>query len=492
MMVMAAAMLGCFVSQPALAQASTPEQLAQQVDHPDVTTRHKGVFNGTRINYTAAVESTIVKNAEGKDAARIVSYAYLRDGVRDKAKRPVVFLFNGGPIAPSIWVHLGGLGPKRVAFPDDVKADPSTFKLVDNSYSPLDMADLVFVDPASTGYSRVLPGVKPDSYFSVRADAQQFAAFIRNWMQAHGRSESPIYLFGESYGTNRAAEIAGQLAEDKAGRPASGVFLYGQALNIIEYSQRPANVNSYVASLPTIAATGYFHGKADRKGRTIDAYLADARAFARDDYLPALFKGSDLPAAERQRIAARLEEFSGISADWYLDNNLKITKEQYRIELLKPQGLLLGRSDARYVAPVDYKGGAPDPAGILASTVETFFRRYLRDELKVTWPESYLATSPVTGGLNQWVWGEGTSPFADWPYYTRITRAMEAEPTFRLVIGNGYYDTMTTMGAAEMLATQSGWSPDRVKLRYYDGGHMGYSVDATAKALGADIRAMVQ
>ncbi len=475
---------------PAVAQDMPKEPVTAPVDHPPVVTRHRGTFDGHAIAYTATVEALAATSGTARSSARIVSFAYTRDGT-DPRTRPIMFLFNGGPIVPSAYVHIGGLGPKRVAFPDDLGADPATFRLVDNGYSPLDAVDLVFVDPASTGFSRVVAGTKPQDYYSIPADAAQFAAFIRAWLKAKGREGAPVYLFGESYGTNRAATIAGQLAEGPAPLPLAGVFLYGQAVNILEMSQRRNNIVSYAISLPTMAAIGWYHDRVDRRGRSRDAFVADARGFARDRYLAALFQGDTLPAADRQRIAARLQEFTGIPANWYLANRLRMTKEEYRLALLKDRGLLIGRNDARYVAPVTGKGGAADPSEVQVAAIERLFRHYLATDLKVGWTDTYAAAVPLKG-LGDWDWGFGSSPFGDWPYYLGISRAMAINPRFRLIVGNGIYDTQTTMGAAELLVAQADWERSRVTLRYYDGGHMGYSVPATAKAIGDDIRAMVR
>ncbi|MBS0612377.1 MAG: peptidase S10 [Proteobacteria bacterium] len=470
---------------------AAPDSAIQQPvgPHAAVVTHLKGRFNGQKIRYTATVEGSDVADPSGQ--TRIVSFAYTRDGVKDTTRRPVTFLFNGGPIVASAWVHLGGLGPYRVAIPDQVGADPATFRIVENEYSPLDVTDLVFVDPASTGWSRVAAGTRPDAYYSVKADAQQFVAFIKAWLAAHGRADSPVYVFGESYGTNRAAEIAGQVADAPATFHLAGVFLYGQAVNIIEYAQRPANIVSYAVSLPTLAAIAWYHGHVDHGGKTQEVFLDEARSFARTEYLPALFQGNGLPAAEQQRIAARLEQFSGIPAAWYLAHTLRITKEEFRLELLKDRGLLLGRSDARYVAPVGPKGRADDPSNVLPATVAKLFETYRRETLHLNWPEPYLTGSPVAE-LEDWDWSGSKTPFGDWPYAQRITKLMAVNPSLRVVVANGWYDTSTTVGAAELLVAQAGWDPARTRLRFYDGGHMGYSVAATARAIGEDIREWVK
>jgi carboxypeptidase C (cathepsin A) len=481
--------LAVAMATPSLAQQQ-PSPATQAVPaHPPVVTHHQGVFNGKTLRYMATVEGLDVPDAEGKAGARIVSFAYTAEGPVDAARRPVLFLFNGGPISASAWVHVGGFGPRRVAFPDDVNADPSTFRLVDNHYSPLDVADLVFIDPASTGFSRVLPGHQPKDYFSVKADGQQVAAFVWAWLTRHHRLGSPVYMLGESYGTNRAAEVAGQLAEMPEPILLDGTILYGQAVNIIEYAQRPGNIISYVASLPTLAAIAWYHGRIDRAGRGLESVVTEAQDYAGTDYLDALFQGNSLPEPERRSVAARLEKLTGISADYYLEHDLRITKEQYRSLLLKDRGLLLGRADARYTAPMTAKGNAPDPSSILPDTVERYFRRYIVDELKVDWTEPYLSSAKV-GGLEDWDWG-ATTPFSDWPYHKRITKMFEANPHYRVMVANGYYDTQTTVGAASYLVTQAGWPKNRVTLKFYDGGHMGYSVDSTARQFSDDIRAFI-
>ena len=162
-----------FLTGPALASGSA---LKDDIAAHPLVTAHTGVFGGKHVAYQASVEAFVVADASGKPAARVVDISYIANGAR--ASRPVLFAFNGGPITPSDVIHMGMLGPKRVAIPDDVTAGPSTYKVVDNVYSPLDVADIVFIDPASTGFSRVLDGVDPKSYFSVTADAQQVAQFI--------------------------------------------------------------------------------------------------------------------------------------------------------------------------------------------------------------------------------------------------------------------------------------------------------------------------
>lgn len=469
---------------------STSSEIQNAVSAPHSVTEHRGIFNGKRVSYTANVESYRVSDGGNGPAADLVAISYLAKGVKERS-RPVLFVFNGGPISPSIYLHMAAFGPRRVAFPDDLSADPATFQLVDNRYTVLDVADIVFFDPAGTGYSRVAAGVKPDAYFSIDADARQLVQLIQAWSDRHGRTASPKYLFGESYGTLRAATAAQQLSQSQPALRLDGVFLMGQALNIIEMAQRPGNVTSYVVSLPTLSALGWYHGKVSHKGRTFDQLMAQSRSFAQDEYLPALFKGSDLPTQERARIAASLEDLTGLPASVFEARNLRVSKDTYRVELFKDRNFVLGAYDGRYVATPKKKDDVPDGSLTPLPAIFDGFHRYVRDELHVQTPLEYRIDSPVTSGLEGWDWGKSKSPFGDWPYMEAIRQVMERDPKFRVMMAAGYHDTATTIGASEYAVAQSGWPRDRVTMRYYQGGHMAYTIEASLKQMMDDVRTFV-
>jgi carboxypeptidase C (cathepsin A) len=462
MMLRSAAAVAAMVPFLALAAPACAQNSALKDDlvNCPVVSVHQGIFNGKHVTYKASVEAVVVTDASGKPAARLVDTSYIATSTGNAAKRPVVFAFNGGPITPSDIIHMGMLGPKRVAVPDDVTAGPSTYKVVDNRYTLLDVADLVFIDPASTGLSRVLDGLG-----------------------------SPKYVVGESYGTMRAAAVADQLQKLPTPVPLDGVILIGQALNIIEFSQRPANIISYAVSLPTIAAIAWSHGKANAHGKSFDDFQTEVWQFARTDYLTALFQGAKLPDDERRRIAARLEDYSGIPAAFYMANNLEISKERYRRELFRDKHEILGMIDARYVGPNPASGPAPDPAGVITKAYEEAFKTYLHDELKIDDVDDYSTKDPVEDG---WNYGGAASPFSDWPFPTLLTNVFAANPKFRLMVMNGYEDTQTTVGAAQYLVDRSGWPQDRVSIHFYQGGHTAYSVEDSLKRMTSDIRAMVQ
>jgi len=495
-----AALAACFLGAPRVpAQPATPAPAAASTArlHPPAITKHAGVFNGTKVSYTATVDETVVPNAAGRPSARIVAVAYTADAA-NPATRPVVFVSNGGPIVPSIYLHVMGLGPRILSIPEDLAADTSQFKLVDNPHAVLDVADLVFFDPASTGWSRVLDGIKVEEYYTTDADAQQLAAFVDRWTRENGRTASPKYLLGESYATIRVPEAAKQLARLPEPIMLDGVFLMGQAANQLEVNTRPYNIISPAIGLPSIAAAAWYHKKVDRRGLTVFQWMDSARAFSANEYINALFKGtSALDDAAKNRIAGRLQGLTGIPASYFLTNNLRITRPTFQQELFKAEGMKLGSDDARYMGPVR----GPEPDAGPASMAAPVFEAYARAELMVTRTEEFRRrqlppSTAVQGGRGNagggWAYAPGASPFNDFPYTSSITDVMTKNPKFRVYIGSGIYDMKTTTGAADYLVAQAGWPKDRVRVSYYEGGHMAYTNPAALKQFNADVRAMVQ
>lgn len=448
------------------------------IDAPIVTT-HSGIFNGRRIGYDAIVEAFVTNDLSDKPAVRLVTTSYIaRNG---GGHRPVLFVFNGGPIVATTPLHLGLFGPKRLRVPDDLSADPATFPLVDNVYSPLDIADVVIFDPASTGYSRVIEGVAPESQFSTVADARQLAQLVLLWTKRHGREDAPVYLVGESYGTLRAPAAASQLQQ--AGKQVDGLILLGQALNIVEYAQRRDNIISYAVSLPTLAAIGWTHGKVDHTGRTFEQLIKEAADFGGGEYLSVLFQGNRATPERRAAVAQRLQELTGLPATNFLKADLKVSKTQYQRELIP--GYVLDTYDARYKRPV---GVTVDNGPRYSAAAIGYFHDFLRVPVAAGIYSTGLAGQTSAAG---WDWDEQKTPFGDWPWVGQVRSLMTANPKFRVLLGNGYQDTQTTIGAMDYLAAQSGWPRDHVRTRYYVGGHMMYTVEASARQVADDVRDMV-
>ena len=473
------------------AYAQAPDVSVEAPTSRTFATQHSGVFNGQTVNYVATVGETVLKDKDGAPTVSFVTTAYVREGVKGQAERPVIFLFNGGPSSASSWLHMGAFGPKRITVPQDVEAPvPKPYVLQDNPYTVLDVADLVFIDPAETGFTRVLPGGKRADFYTAYGDAKSVAGFVEAWIKANGRETSPKYVLGESYGTIRAALMAGELAKTM---PLDGVVLMGQATNMIETSQRNSNVMAYAANLPALAAIAAYHGRADLGGKSMAAFIDEAYAYGMGEYLSALAKGAGLSQSEREKVAARLQAMTGISADYYLANRLMVTKVAFATELLEDKGLMLATYDARYTGPAPKAGERPaDPFAKVGDMVAPLLSEHLTQNLTVTLPMSeYRPFAPDTRG---WLYNPTSGaggPFNDYDYPAMIGEAFAANPKFRLMIGTGIYDLTTTVGPARYLVAQGYFPAGRVSQKTYEGGHMAYTNEAALEAFTSDVRAFV-
>jgi carboxypeptidase C (cathepsin A) len=461
-------------------------------DQLPFVTQHKGTFNGQALEYTATVGSTVVKDAGGRPTVRFVTTAYVRKDM-DIAARPVLFVFNGGPSSASATLHMVGLGPKRIAVTQDPKRPaPDPARVVDNKQTVLDVADLVFIDPPETGFTRVLPSARREDFYSTLGDAGAVADFVETWSRDNYRERSPKFLLGESYGTLRAAVIAGRFAGTM---PLDGVFLFGQTLNTVEATQRAKNALGYAANLPTLAAIASYHGKVDRKGKTPPAFIDVVYKWGMHEYLDALIAGRDLPEASRQRIAKQLQAWTGIGANYYLAHDLVITNVEFARELLKSRGLILGTYDARYTGPAPKAGEkAIDPFAKVEAATIPMLQAYFKNALDVTFSMSDYRESVPPDAAKDWKYTptSGTGgPFSDYDYPAALDAAFAANPKFRLVIGTGIYDLTTTLGPARYLVAQSHYPADRVFLRQYEGGHMAYTNESALVAFTSDIRAWI-
>lgn len=492
LLLIALAALAPLTSSVARAPSETAPQVATPLPLRAFTTEHSGTFNGVKLRYTASVSETILLDDADTPTVSLFATSYVRKGVKPKdlQQRPVLFLFNGGPGAASMWLHVGAFGPKRVKLPQDVTADvKAPFELIDNAYTVLDAADIVLIDPPETGYSRVLPGVDPKLFRTAAGDAKAIAQFIAKWSETNGRDGSPRYVLGESYGTIRATLVAEELSKK---HPLAGVILFGQAVNIVETVQRAGNIVGYAVNLPALTSIAAYHGRIDAAGQSQQALIDEAYHFAMTDYLAALAQGNQLPQTRREQIAARLSALTGISTEYYLAHDLVISKQDFRSELLEDRGLILGMYDARYT------GAAPEPGKSLddpSMKVQPAFTAavidHLKTNLRVTLNEDYRPFDAGVRGPEGWDYGQPRSPFSDYDFPSAISRVMSGQPQFRLMLGTGIYDTTTTFGPVRYMAARSNLPADRVVIRTYEGGHMAYTNEGALKALTDDVRAFV-
>ncbi|MBU2033446.1 MAG: septum formation initiator [Alphaproteobacteria bacterium] len=437
--------------------------------------------------YVVEAETYPVSAVEGPADATVGTIAYIQ---REAGTRPILFAFNGGPGASSTFLHLGVLGPYRVEVPaDPAAALPAVGRLVRSENDLLDTMDIVFLDPPGTGLS-TREGADPEQYNSVEGDAMAVAQAVIAWLERHDRRDAPIYILGESYGTIRAAAMLDAFGEMGAQPEIRGVVLLGQALNMIETSQRPDNILSYVVSLPTLAAIACYHGQG-AAGCTPEQGALEAANFARGPYLDALFAGQRIDEATRTEVAERLQELTGIAAEYYLANDLRISKEQFRVRLLRRRGLVPGRYDARYTAPLPPEAGdtiGPDAFSAVSDLYAKAMPGYLEQLAIVPDPQAYRVLARFEGA---WRYGGTDSPFSDWPFMSSVERAAANDACLRLFVGTGLFDLTTTIGAADYLLAQSELPPERAVSKTYQAGHMFYSDPDERDRFLADLRNFV-
>jgi len=462
-------------------------------------TRHTGRFGGETVAYTATASETYLIDDKDEPKASIFSFAYVRDGVKDAATRPVTFLWNGGPGSSSIWLHMGSMGPRRVAVPSDAKDDgPPPYTVEDNSTAFLDVSDLVFVDPVGTGWSRALGKHEMKEFWGLGEDADSIADFIQLWLTKNKRWPSPKFLLGESFGTTRAAAVAGRLEGGRAGVSLNGIVLISQALDYTGSTPDADNLIGCVTYLPTMAATAWYHKRVRDRPESLAAFLDEARRFAVEEYAPALFKGSRLDAKTHARVRERLAYFTGLSESYVELSDLRIPAGRFLKELLRAEGKSVGRLDGRYVGEdVDKESEQPDgdPAsyGIDGAYVASF-NGYVGGELGIEMDRPYA----VSGGRElskNWKW-RPVPEGEDWePSFVNTTRdlsrALRRNAGLRVLVAAGYYDFATPFFDAEYTFANHGILADRVSLSYFEAGHMMYLHRPSLDKLLSDVRAFM-
>lgn len=447
-------------------------------------TRHTTTIGGRPVAYGARVGETHVPDPAGRPAAAVVTIAYFRSDVRDRRRRPVIFCFNGGPGASSSPLHMRAMGPvvRDAAGP----GDRSQTALLTNAFSPLDVADLVFIDPVSTGFSRAFPGVDPKPFYNTRFDAITMAEVIKTWLRENGREASPRYLAGESYGTTRAPLIL---------RHAPDLRFDGVLLISGGGSWEGPNAND-INGLPTMAAAAWYHERIPRRGRTVEQVVDEATAFATGDYAAVLAK-ADLDAAGRRRMAERMSEFIGLPADLIEARGLRVSQNVFMFNLLKDRGLRIGKLDTRITAPlvenaqgaiddpalnvVKTTPGAPPPTPASLGAIESpVVGRYVRERLGFPSADPYYGVNFTAN--SQWVWEPA-------PRSAEImAEAMARDPQLRLFSTMGVYD----LGAADGPGfDQAGVPKARLTLQRLAGPHEVYDGEANRAAFNDAVRRFV-
>ncbi|WP_242916785.1 S10 family peptidase [Pontibacter liquoris] len=453
-----------------------------------VTTKHDVTINGKRVPYTATAGTQPVWDEDGKPIAGLFYTYYERSDVKDRAARPLIISFNGGPGSASVWMHIAYTGPRLLNINDEgYPVQP--YGIRENPYALLDMADIVFVNPVNTGYSRMAAGVDKDKmkakFFGVNADITYLAEWINTFVTRKGRWASPKYLIGESYGTTRVSGLALELQESQW-MYLNGVILVSPTELGIE---RSGPVDAALR-LPYFAATAWYHKQLppDLQQKDLTAMLPEVEEFTINELIPAISRGGFLDEAQRKAIAAKMARYSGLSEQAILQHNLVVPTNFFWKDLLRDQGFTVGRLDSRYKG-IDREdaGERPDFNAELTAWLHAFtpaINLYLRDELKYKTDVKYN----MFGSVHPW---NNENNHAG----ENLRQAMAENPYLHVMIQSGYYDGACDYFNAKYSMWQldpSGKLKDRLSWKGYRSGHMMYLRREDLKTGTDDIRDFIR
>jgi len=431
-----------------------------------------------------------------------MSYVAYFKGDHEDARRPITFLFNGGPGSSTVWLHMGAFGPKRVITANDSHSPAAPYRVTDNEFSLLDATDLVFIDAPGTGFGHIRGADKEKAFYGVDQDAHAFANFIVEFLSRHGRWNSAKYLFGESYGTTRAALLAYILQNEKS-LDFNGVILLSQILSFDNSADgpqfNPGVDQPYVLTLPSYAATAWYHHKLPNQTQSLESLLAEVEQFALNDYWRALIAGNTLPPERRTEIAGRLHAYTGLPQDYIERANLRINVGEFEKTLLGSD-TTTGRLDSRFSGPTidpmskeaDYDPQSAAISSAYVSAFNDYVRRTLKFGAKMTYKESidvektwdFLHQPPGAPiKLPQTVNVEPDLAFA-----------MKMNPNLKIMMNGGYYDLATPFFAATYELQQLPIQPalqKNIEMHYYTSGHMVYAHEPDLKALHDNVAAFI-
>jgi carboxypeptidase C (cathepsin A) len=430
--------------------------------------------------------------------------AYFKNGV-PSPNRPITFFYNGGPGSSTVWLHMGAFGPRRVVTADDSHTPAAPYSVVDNAYSLLDATDLVFIDAPGTGFSRIAGKDKEKAFWGVDADAHAFSEFIVEFLSRYGRWNSPKYLFGESYGTPRSAVVINEL-ETADDVDFNGVILLSQILNFDLSADapefNPGTDQAYITALPTYAATAWYHNllPGDRPA-DLEVFMKQVERFASGDYALALQAGSELDPARKQAVAEQLSRYTGLTPDYLVKANLRVTGGMFEKMLQDRTGTTTGRLDTRFSGPdmdplskeADYD---PQSAAISSAYVSAF-NDYVRKDLGYGEGKTYKPEIDIGMKWNMDHQPPGV-PFP-LPGQTNVmpdlATAMKYDPQLKIMVNGGYFDLATPF--------YEGWYEDHhlpipasldgnIEYHYYQSGHMVYAHEASLKQIHDNVASFIE
>ena len=510
----------------------TPNTFAQDKDKPeakkdadakaatvaDSTTEGTVTVNGQPIAYRAVAGTLTVGSSDYQDSqltldgkylpdsgvdaaakiddqpaiARIFYTAYFKKGV-PTASRPITFLYNGGPGSATMWLHMGAFGPRRIVTPDAEHQEAAPYKLVENTSSLLDASDLVFIDAPGTGFSRVYGKDAGKAFWGIDQDGHAFDRFIRRFLTKYSRWNSPKFIFGESYGTTRSAVLSRFLQ----GVDLNGVILLSQILSFNDSADgpegNPGNENPFFLSLPSMAATAWYHHKLANRPAELEPFLHEVEQFALGEYASALLQGASLTDEHKHALAEKLSSYTGLPADYWYKANLRVSGGDFSKQLQAPEGLTTGRLDTRYKGPdmdplskeADYD---PFDEAIQAAYV-TAINQYAREDLKYGDNLTYLPGAYTAPGFH-WDMHHNPPDGQGWEASVNVMGdlafAIKRNPHMKVLLMGGYYDLGTLYFGAEYEMKHlpiPAKLEDNISWHFFETGHMVYVNEAAQKAL---------
>lgn len=481
------------------ASSSTPAPLLERL----VVTEHKLQLGKKTLHYTATCGTLVLREPQIKDGehkgehtrASVFFIAYTLKDVKDPAKRPLTFSFNGGPGSSSVWLHLGILGPQRVPTDEVGNCGTPPFSLTDNEHTLLLESDLVFIDPVGTGHSRMAEGQKVAEFHDYQRDLDSVGEFIRLYLTRWSRWASPKYLIGESYGTTRSAGLSRHLQEAH-NIHLNGLMLISMAVDFQTLSFDHGNELPYPLYLPTYAATAWYHKalRETQQNKPLKQVIAEAEAFANGDYWLALMQGSRLGLAERQHIAETVSLHTGLSTDYVLRCDLRPTEFRFFKELLRQRGQTVGRLDSRFLGQDrDDAGEQPEEDASMNNLVGAYavgINRLLREKLNYESDQPYLVMAPL---WKTWAWKDFENRYVN--VGDSLRRALHANPAMRVYVASGYYDLATPHAAGDYTLAHLGLRENlqgNIQVSYFEAGHMMYIHQPSLTQMAAELRAFVR
>lgn len=440
-----------------------------------VETKHSIEIGGKQIDYTATTGTIALESDLGQ--YEVFFTAYTVDSAEGPAHRPVTFAFNGGPGSASLWLHMGLLGPERIALSEEGKIDRIPVGTEPNKYCVLDLTDLVFIDPVGTGYSRALPGTDEKTFFTYENDIQSVGDFIRLYTSRYGRWASPKYVAGESYGTTRAIGLCDYLRSAHK-LALNGIMLVSSINDFASIETTAGNELPYVNFLPSFAAAAWYHKKADGKylAMELDDYLEEVKAYAAGDYLSLLYRGSRISEEEREAAAEKIAAYIGVSKAFVLKHNLRVERDDFNAELLSDRKLMIGRIDSRYTGPVvdgNLGDGTSDPSSLgINEAFSGVFNQYVSQVLNYRTDQPYEVLSLDVNSA--WSFGSDNRALAQ---EDTIRNCMSANEQMKIWVLCGRYDLATPFFAAEWVYSHlflNDELQDNLSFTYYPSGHMFY------------------